>query len=157
MEFPPPDRHDRISRTCGFFARSRCTDLLPSCPQQSFRLPAKKSSRIKIHSPAAPGSYKKGTLSGAFLFGKDGPFRPAGRRAQVRGKGNSLVGRGGQFGLERVCLITRKRLAAPRGCLQPSIRASGTFAEKEAGRSGMRKARSRTGPFEWNAVHSDVG
>lgn len=34
---------------------------------------------------------------------------------------------------------------------------AGLFAEKEAGRSGMRKARSRTGPFEWNAVHSDVG
>lgn len=34
---------------------------------------------------------------------------------------------------------------------------AGLFAEKEAGRSGMRKARSRTGLFEWSAVHSDVG
>ena len=48
MDFPPPDHHDRISRPCSFFARSRCTGLLPSCPQQSFRptqhinLPAQK-------------------------------------------------------------------------------------------------------------------
>ena len=34
---------------------------------------------------------------------------------------------------------------------------AGLFAEKKAGRSGMRKARSRTGLFEWSAVHSDVG
>lgn len=34
---------------------------------------------------------------------------------------------------------------------------AGLFAEKEAGRSGMRKARSRTGLFEWSAVHSNVG
>ena len=34
---------------------------------------------------------------------------------------------------------------------------AGLFAEKEAVRSGMRKARSWTGLFEWSAVHSDVG
>lgn len=87
MEFPPPDHHDRISRTCSLFARFRCTGLLPSCPQQSFRpAPHKNLPRTKIHSPAAPGSYKKGTLPGVFLFGKDGPFRPAGMRAQILDK-----------------------------------------------------------------------
>ena len=112
-------------------ARSnRCTGLLPSCPQQSFRLPAKKSSRIKIHFPAAPGSYKKGTLPGAFLFGKDGPFRPAGRRTQIRSKGNSLVGRGSvQIG-KAVPLITHKRLAAPRERLQPGSRSKRNFLRK---------------------------
>ena len=130
----------------------------------------KISPRTKIHSPAALGSYKKGTLPGAFLFGKDSPFRPAGMRAHVRGKGKawsttrlqpSAWWEGGQFRVKRLCLITRKRLAAPRrrceGACSRAAEASGTFAEKEEGRSGMRKARSWTGLFEWSAVHSNVG
>lgn len=43
--------------------------------------------------------------------------------------------------MERVCLITRKRLAAPRGCLQPGIRASGTFC----GKGGMERSPFRCG------------
>ena len=46
--------------------------------------------------------------------------------------GSSLLpgGKGGQFGLERVCLIIRKRLAAPRGRLQPGSRSKRDFLRK---------------------------
>ena len=60
---------------CPFQSLHRPAALLPAAELQTH--PAYKSPRIKIHSPAAPGSYKKGTLPGAILFGKDGPFRPA--------------------------------------------------------------------------------
>lgn len=47
--------------------------------------------------------------------------------------------------------------SAARALAAGQPKQAGLFAEKEAGRSGMRKARSRTGLFEWSAVHSDVG
>ena len=71
MEFPPPDRHDRISRACSLFARSRCTGLLPSCPQQSFRLPAKKSPPAQKYIPRQPRDHiKKAPSRVPFCLGK---------------------------------------------------------------------------------------
>ena len=130
-------------------ARSnRCTGLLPSCPQQSFRLPAKKSSRIKIHFPAAPGSYKKGTLPGAFLFGKDGPFRPAGMRAQIGNKGKESA--------PALCLVERAVSLDWKGCASDNPQKAGSAARALA--AGQPK---QAGLFaekeEWSAVHSDVG
>lgn len=102
------------------------------------------------------------------MFGKDGPFRPAGMRAQIRSKGKSLeydsapafclVGRGAVQSGKAVPDNPQKVSSAARvlaAARQP--KQAGLFAEKEAGRSGMRKARSWTGLFEWGAVHSDVG
>ena len=43
--------------------------------------------------------------------------------------------------MERVCLITRKRLAAPRGCLQPGSRSKRDFC----GKGGMERSPFRCG------------
>ena len=171
MEFPPPDRHDRISRTCSLFcplpvpiaaqaccppARSRASD------SQQKNLPAQKyiPRQSRDHIKKAPSRVP-------FCLGKmaRSDRLECGRKLGIKEKTQLQPSawwkeRSVQIG-KAVPLITRKRLAAPRrrcedACSQ-AAEANGTFAEKEEGWSGMRKARSRIGLFEWSAVHSDVG
>ncbi len=119
---------------------NRCTDLLPSCPQQSFRptqhinLPAQK------YIPRQPRDHiKKAPSRVPFCLGKmvRSDRLECGRKSEVKEKpevrlGSSLLpgGKSGQLRLERVCLITRKRLPAPRGCLQPGSRSKRDFLRK---------------------------
>ncbi len=91
---------------CPFQSLYRPAALLPAAELQTH--PAYKSPRIKIHSPAASGSYKSGTLPGAFLFGKDGPFRPAGMRAQIGNKGKESA--------PALCLVGRAVSLDWKGC-----------------------------------------
>ena len=158
MEFPPPDRHDRISRTYGFFARSRCTGLLPSCPQQSFRPTQHKSLPAQKYIPRQPRDHiNKAPSRVPFCLGKmvRSDRLGGGRKSEVK-ETAWWEGRSVQIG-KAVPDNPQKAGSAARVLAASQPKQAGLFAEKEAGRSGMRKARSRTGLFEWSAVHSDVG
>ena len=162
MEFPPPDRHDRISRTCSLLpaARSnRCTGLMPSCPQQSFRAaPHKNLPPAQKYIPRQPRDHiNKAPSRVPFCLEKmvRSDRLECGRKSGVKEtawwKERSVwIGKGVPDNPQKVGSAARALAAG-----QP--KQAGLFAEKEEGWSGMRKARSRTGLFEWSAVHSDVG
>ena len=145
------------AQTCCPPARSRASD-----PHR-----IKISPRTKIHSPAAPGSYKKAPSRVPFCLGKmvRSDRLECGRKSGVKETAWSTTqlqpsawweGRSVQIG-KGVPDNPQKVSSAARVLAAKHPKQAGLFAEKEAGRSGMRKARSRTGLFEWSAVHSDVG
>lgn len=148
MEFPPPDRHDRISRTCGFFARSRCTDLLPSCPQQSFRPTQHKSLPAQKYIPRQPRDHiNKAPSRVPFCLGKmvRSDRLECGRKLGIKEKSRLQPSdwwkeRSVQIG-KGVPDYPQKAGSTARALAAGQPKQAGLFAEKE----------------EWSAVHSDVG
>lgn len=143
MEFPPPDRHDRISKTCSLFARClfqslhRPAALLPAAELQTHL--AEESLRTKYIPRQSRDHINKAPSRMPFCLEKmaRSDRLECGRKSGVKEKsgvrlGSSPLpgGKSGQSRLERVCLITRKRLAAPRGCLQPGSRSKRNFLRK---------------------------
>lgn len=140
MEFPPPDRHDRISRTCSLFARClfqslrRPAALLPAAELQTHL--AEESLRTK-YIPRQPRDHiKKAPSRVPFCLGKMARSDQLGCRRKLGIKEKSRLqpsawweGRSVWIG-KGVPLITRKRLAAPRGCLQPGSRSKRDFLRK---------------------------
>ena len=150
MEFPPPDRHDRISRTCGFFARSRCPDLLPSCPQQSFRPAPHKNLPAKKYIPRQPRDHiKKAPSRVPFCLGKmvRSDRLECGRKSGVKETAwweerSVQIGKGVPDNPQKAGSAAE----ALRERLQPSIRANGTFCEK-----GGRPERYEKSPVQGRA------
>ena len=162
MEIPPPDRHDRISRACNLFARFpfqslyRPAALLPAAELQTHL--AEESLRTKYIPRQLRDHINKAPSRVPFCLGKmaRSDRLECGRKSGVKETawwegGSVQSGKAVPDNPQKAGSATRV-LAAAR---QP--KQAGLFAEKEAGRSGMRKARSRTGLFEWSAVHSNVG
>ena len=137
---------------------NRCADLMPSCPQQSFRPTQHKSLPAQKYIPRQPRDHiKKASSQVPFCLGKmvRSDRLGGGRKSEVKEtawwEGRSVwIGKGVPDNPQKVGSAARVLAAS-----QP--KQAGLFAEKEAVRSGMRKARSWTGLFEWSAVHSDVG
>lgn len=82
------------------------------------------------------------------MFGKDGPFRPAGRQAQIGNKGKESA--------PALCLVGRAVSLDWKGCASDNPQKVGSAARVLA--AGQPK---QAGLFaekeEWSAVHSDVG
>ena len=172
MEFPPPDRHDRISRTCSLFARRlfqslyRPAALLHAAELQTH--PTYKSPPAQKYIPRQPRDHiKKAPSRVPFCLGKmaRSDRLGCGRKSRVKETAWSTTrlqpsawweGRSVWIG-KGVPDNPQKVVSAARALATGQPKQAGLFAEKEEGRSGMRKARSRTGLFEWSAVHSDVG
>ena len=140
MEFPPPDRHDRISRTCSLFARClfqslrRPAALLPAAELQTHL--AEESLRTK-YIPRQPRDHiKKAPSRVPFCLGKMARSDQLGCRRKLGIKEKSRLqpsagweGRSVWSG-KGLNLITRKRVAAPRGYLQPGSRSKRDFLRK---------------------------
>lgn len=137
MEFPPPDRHDRISRTCSLLpaARSnRCTGLLPSCPQQSFRPTQHKSLPAQKYIPRQPRDHiKKASSQVPFCLGKmvRSDRLECGRKSEVKEtawwEGRSVwIGKGVPDYPQKAGSAAE----ALRGRLQPGSRSKRDFLRK---------------------------
>ena len=145
MEFPPPDRHDRISRTCSFFARCpfqslyRPAALLPAAELQTHL--AEESLRTK-YIPRQPRDHiKKAPSRVPFCLGKmvRSDRLECGRKSGVKETAwweerSVQIGKG-------VPDYPQKAGSTVRALAAGQPKQAGLFAEKE----------------EWSAVHSDVG
>ena len=139
-----------------FFAR---------CPFQSLHRPAALLPAAELQTPTAqkyiprqPRDHiKKAPSRVSFCLGKmvRSDRLGGGRKSEVK-ETAWWEGRSVQIG-KGVPDNPQKAGSAARVLAASQPKQAGLFAEKKAGRSGMRKARSRTGHFVWSAVHSDVG
>ena len=155
MEFPPPDRHDRISRACSLFARFpfqslyRPAALLPAAELET--RPTYKSPPAQKYIPRQPRDHiKKAPSRVPFWLGKmvRSDRLECGRKSGVKEKAWSTTrlqpsswweGRSVQIG-KGVPDNPQKAGSAARALAAGQPKQAGLFAEKKAGRSGMRKA-----------------
>lgn len=142
MEFPPPDRHDRISRTCSLFrcpfqSLHRPAALLPEAELQTH--PAEESLRTKYIPRQSRDRINKAPSRVPFCLGKivRSDRLGCGRKLGIKEKTQLQPS---AWWKERSVQIGKavpdnpqkagSAAEALRGCLQPSIRANGTFCGK---------------------------
>ena len=137
MEFPPPDRHDRISKTCSLFrcpfqSLHRPAALLPAAELET--RPTYKSPPAQKYIPRQPRDRINEAPSRVpFCLGKivRSDRLECGRKSGVKEtawwEGRSVwIGKAVPDNPQKAGSAAE----ALRGCLQPSIRANGTFCEK---------------------------
>ena len=144
MKFTPPDRHDRISRTCSLFARRpfqslyRPAALLPAAELQTH--PAYKSPPAQKYIPRQPRDHiKKAPSRVPFCLGKvvRSDRLGCGRKLGIKEKtqlqpsawweGRSVqIGKGVPDNSQKAGSAAE----ALRGCLQPGSRSKQDFLRK---------------------------
>ena len=133
MECPPPDNHDRISRTCSLFARCpfqslhRPAAILPAAELQTHL--AEESLRTK-YIPRQPRDHiKKAPSRVPFCLGKmvRSDRLGGGRKSEVK---ETAWWEGRSVWIGKGVPDNPQRLAAPRGYLQPGSRSKRDFLRK---------------------------
>lgn len=112
-------------------ARSnRCADLMPSCPQQSFRPTQHKSLPAQKYIPRQPRDHiKKASSRVSFCLGKmvRSDRLGGGRKSEVK---ETAWWEGRSVWIGKGVPDNPQRLAAPRGYLQPVSRSKRDFLRK---------------------------